>query len=216
MTPYERLALRIEETRALLPLVGETAAQALEARIAAYETALADIYAWLAEPDDPEPEEEAEDAGADARAEAPRIGRPAGGAVVWTEERDAMLVADYVALGAAALLPKLNDLPGATIYSIKAVTRRVADLRTRGITIAERPRGITIAERPRGPVPRAPAALPPALPADIPAEEIAEARDMMRASDKCGAKHLAEYFGWEIGQAQHVAAAIREDLKAAA
>ena len=48
-----------------------------------------------------------------------------------------------------------------------------------------------------------------------PAEDIAEARQMMRAGN-IGAKALAEYFGWQLSEAQAIAAALRDDLEAEA
>jgi hypothetical protein len=246
----DRIAVRIEETRALLPLVGSIAALPLTARITAYETALADIDAWMAEGEEqqeeaapereaeqpatgPEiatdaiagtpahslpmhvgfdaqlqaPEQHADDAPAEPRAPLGPIG--GAGATVWTAERDELVIRDYGRLGGLAMLPALNALPGEPVQSAQAVKNRAGVLRARGVPVPPRPTG-----RPSSAAPAAPRE--PTPPTTIPDDEIAEARDMMRASDKCGARELHDYFGWPLPQAQQVAETIREELKAAA
>ena len=108
-------------------------------------------------------------------------------------------------------LPQLRDrmaaLPGPAMPVSATITYRAStmDLTKRGT--------------PRGPRP-APddddAPLPaPALPPGILEEDLAEARQMMRKKD-CGARHLADWFGWPLADAQRIAAEIRDEIASAA
>jgi hypothetical protein len=226
----DRIALRIEETRALLPFVepGSVMAAVVAARIGGYETALADIAAWRADGEDEEAEPEpAPPAEAPAPPSpvhgggvgwgdqpTPQLAAPLGpiggaGAIVWTAERDDLVIRDYGRLGGLAMLPALNALPGEPVKSAQAVKNRAGVLRARGVPVPPRPTG-----RPPSAAPAAPRE--PTPPTTIPDDEIAEARDMMRASAKCGARDLHDYFGWPLPQAQQAAEAIRAELKAAA
>jgi hypothetical protein len=221
----ERIALRIEESRALLPFVepGSLMAAVAAARIGAYETALADIDAWMAEPEEPEEDAPAEKADAAAIAEiaaataapptdfrlvppsAPPPERPstfAGG--VWTGERIEKLVSMWNAGDSKeAILAAVSALPGEPPSGVGAITGKISDLRERGVELTQRPLGR-----------RAPP--PEAVFVGIPDDDVEEARKMMRASDRCGARQLHEYFGWPLTRAQAIAAVLRAQIQAAA
>jgi hypothetical protein len=83
----DRIALRIEERRAMLNLADAPLRMALTASITAYETALADIDAWMAEPEEPEETATEEEAEAAAEPLAPAPPSPVhGGGVGWGDQ----------------------------------------------------------------------------------------------------------------------------------
>jgi hypothetical protein len=101
------------------------------------------------------------------------------------------------------LLEQINALPGPAVPSVAAIQRKAADL-----CIARKaPPRFDAAD----PAPRDAAG--PDVFAGVPPDDLAEARKMMRSA-KIGALALAEWFGWDLAQAQRIASAIRDEQSA--
>jgi hypothetical protein len=242
----DRIAIRIEEARAILPLVPPESwcMDAINARIGAYETALADIDAWMTdgeEPEEPEEPEEAEPEPAQP-VEAPAPPSPVhGGGVGWGEppaqltaepkpeaaepapEAAAPVPDDARAYGAVWTDERLELAArrwneGALTETILAEVNALPGVPCSGVVALRKQldklRKAGVDIAARTPGRRP--APPPGLPDGIPLDEIEEARARMLEDDRRGALDLADYFGWPLPQAQQVAEAIRAELKAAA
>lgn len=109
---------------------------------------------------------------------------------VWTEERLALLDANYGTMPNRALLARINALPGHPCGSDKALQVKFSHRKAAGLV-------------------KRPEPAPAPAPSTIPEEDKPEARQMVLAG--AGAKDLVEEFGWNLAEAQAFARDVRAE-----
>lgn len=241
ITAYEALAIRIEEAEACRDALADNtlAKLVLSARIAALQDARAEIDrehdqdenedtaeaeaqndAPPAADQDPAPED-GDQPSAGSRvapsAPAPESGQPAIEYVQpkkWTPERRKLLRQLWMERkDTATIRDRLNELPGLPVTRTDVGAYAVGGLKLPSqskLAAAAQDAPVPQGRERKNDAPRPSDAAPGDVLQALPADELKEAREMMRKPD-CGAKQLAEWFGWDLDKAKTVAAAIRDE-----